>query len=265
MLPLRDQGVAQGAWICAGRQAASAGGAGVVSARLPERLVRRYRSRADWTGLDGIGRDWSPTHSPVAALGGGVTYYPHRSEPKALHTSGAPSSTRFGSFGSNVNAGGGRNSLTADHDVHERITSHRPGPAEAAAKMHARLPALRSVPQESRERDVGPTRRYRWIVAVADTCDELVSLPKATLTNYLGTLSNPIPSMHVRRHPPVGGRSQPRSGSMPARRRSAASRSARRRSSLSRCSACSARWPSWSARWPSWSARWPSWSARWPS
>ena len=55
MLPLRDQGVAQGAWICAGRQAASASGAGVVSARLPERLVRRYRSRADWTGLDGIG------------------------------------------------------------------------------------------------------------------------------------------------------------------------------------------------------------------
>jgi len=47
------------AWICAGRQAASAGGAGVVSARLPERLLSRYRSRADWTGLDGIGRDWT--------------------------------------------------------------------------------------------------------------------------------------------------------------------------------------------------------------
>ena len=200
-------------------------------------------------------------------MGGGVTYHPHRSETPTLHTYGAPSSTRFGSFGSGVNAGGGRNSLTEDHDhaLHERITSDRPRPAEAAAKMHPRLAALRSVPQESRERGVGPTRRYRWIVGVADTCDELVSLPKAALTNYLGTLSNAIPSMHVRRHPPVGGRSQPRSGSMPARRRSAASRSARRRSSLSRCSACSARWCSWSARWPSWSARWPSWSARWPS
>ena len=92
-------------WISAGRQAASAGGAGVVSARLPERLLSRSRSRADWTGLDGIGRDWtgldgigrdwSAPHSPVAALGGGVTYHPHRSETKALHTYGAPSSTRF--------------------------------------------------------------------------------------------------------------------------------------------------------------------------
>ena len=42
-------------WIAAGRQAASADGTGVVSARLPERLVGRSRSRADWTGLDGIG------------------------------------------------------------------------------------------------------------------------------------------------------------------------------------------------------------------
>ena len=47
-----------------------------------------------------IGRDWSAPHSPVAALGGGVTYHPHRSETKALHTYGAPSSTRFGNFGS---------------------------------------------------------------------------------------------------------------------------------------------------------------------
>ena len=137
-------------WIAACRQAASADGTGVVSARLPERLLSRSRSRADWTGLDGIGRDWtgldgigrdwtgldgigrdwtgldgigrdwtgldgigrdwtgldgigrdwSAPHSPVAALGGGVTYHPHRSETKALHTYGAPSSTRFGNFGS---------------------------------------------------------------------------------------------------------------------------------------------------------------------
>ena len=76
-------------WISAGRQAASAGGAGVVSARLPERLVRRYRSRADWTGLDGIGRDWTgldgigaQTHWPLVALGGVVTHHPHRSVPQ---------------------------------------------------------------------------------------------------------------------------------------------------------------------------------------
>ena len=119
----------------AGGQAASADGAGVVSARLPERLVSRSKIARgldgigrdwtgldgigrDWTGLDGIGRDWtglernslaggsagrcrqvwSATHSPVAALGGVVRYHPHRSETKALHTCGTPSSARFGRF-----------------------------------------------------------------------------------------------------------------------------------------------------------------------
>ena len=36
------------------------------------------------------------------------------------------------------NAGSGRNSLTVDHDntLHERINSDRPGPVEAAVKLH---------------------------------------------------------------------------------------------------------------------------------
>ena len=78
-------------WISAGRQAASAGGAGAVSARLPERLVSRSRSRADWTGLDGIG---AQTQWPVAALGGVVTYHPHRPEPRYSTPVGTPSSAR---------------------------------------------------------------------------------------------------------------------------------------------------------------------------
>ena len=103
-------------WMSAGRQAAGAGGAGVVSARLPERLLSRSRSLSDCVvgrlgrkrrrrrrfrgarsraELDGIGRDWSTPHSPVAARAGVVTYHPHRSETQAVHTYGTPSSARL--------------------------------------------------------------------------------------------------------------------------------------------------------------------------
>ena len=70
--------------------------------------------------------------------------------------------------------------------------------------------------------------------------EEVSTFRQSTIDNR--TRSDPIDAHAA---PPTRRRrSHPRSGSMPDRRRSAASRSARRRSSLSRCSACSARWRS---------------------
>ena len=55
----------------------------------------------------------------------------------------------------------GRNSLTVDHDnaLHERIDSDRPASDEAAAKMHARLPTMRSVCRPGHLQAVGERSR----------------------------------------------------------------------------------------------------------
>ena len=161
------------------------------------RLLSRYRSRADWTGLDGIGAQnsfgrrqrWKCRYVSSASFRGS----------KTLHTYGAPSSARFNSLDS--------------------LTGSSARLADSAALSHLR--------------GNRPVAFPGGVVGQAGGGVDVSTIGPA-----------PIPSMHVRRHPPVGGRPQPRSGSMPARRRSAASRSARRRSSLSRCSACSARWRS---------------------
>ena len=113
------------------------------------RLLSRYRSRADWTGLDGIGRDWTgldgigqDSHWPVAALGGGVTYHPHRSEdPNIAHLWRAVKRAGY-------ERRKRQESLTGDHDnaARERIDSDRPGSEEAVAKIHARLAGAKCIP-----------------------------------------------------------------------------------------------------------------------